>query len=97
MKFKLPKRFVIFGQLVKVEFADLDLHIGGLCHPNGLIQINKELDDSQVLQVLLHEFIHAVIGRVSLYQAITPEIEEIIAETISKSLCENFILKSKKL
>lgn len=97
MRIKLPKRFIVFGQIVRVEFAKLDLSIGGLCHPKGLIQINEELDESMVQQVLLHEFVHAVFGRVSLYQAITPEVEELIAESISKALCENFHLKPKKL
>lgn len=94
---RLPKRFNIFGQLVRVEYADLDESVGGLSHSHGLIQISKALEKSSVKQVLLHEFIHSVIGRISLYQTITPEIEEIICETISKAMCENFIIKNKKI
>ena len=94
---KLPKRLIVFGQIVKVEYAEMDESVGGLCHPDGLIQISNMLEKKHVDQILIHELVHAIFGRVSLYQVISPSIEEIIAEAISKTICENFVIKAKKL
>ena len=94
---KLPKKIIVFGQVVKVEYADLDDNIGGLCHPNGLIQISNSIEKKHVPQILLHEVIHAAFGRISLYQVIIPSVEEIVAEAISKTIIENFEIKAKKL
>jgi hypothetical protein len=94
---KLPKFFKIFGQKVIVEYADLEPTIGGLSHAKGLIQINNKLPRCLVKQVLLHEFFHSVIGRTSLDQRISIDLEEILVEMLSKALVENFDIKVKKV
>jgi len=93
---KLPKFFRIFGQKVLVEYADLDDRIGGLSHSKGLIQINNRMPKNLVKQVLLHEFFHSVIGRTSLDQRISIDLEEILVEMLSKAVIENFNITIKK-
>lgn len=92
---KLPKRVLIFGQLVKVEKAKLDHHIDGLYWPKGLIQISEQAKRDHVPLVFIHELIHAVIARTSLHQVINGETEEIICDSIAKAITENFTLKAK--
>lgn len=92
----LPKKFIIFGQEVKVEYADLDGH-DGLSHEKGLIQIDENLSSKKVKQILLHEFLHSVFYRASLDSVVKEETEELIVEAISKAICENFDIKAKKL
>lgn len=94
---RLPKFLAIFGQKVRVEKADLEAGIGGLSHANGLIQISSQLKGREVDQVLLHELVHSVFFRLSIYQNVTLDTEEMIAEGISKAIVENFELKVKKL
>jgi len=94
---KLPKFFRIYGQKVLVEYAELDDRIGGLSHSKGLIQINKKMPKNLVKQVLLHEFFHSVIGRTSLDQRISLDVEEVLVELLSKALVENFNVTIKKV
>lgn len=94
---KLPKKFIIFGQEVPVEFAELGEKVDGLSHEKGLIQINEELKARKIKGVLIHEFLHSVIYRTSLDSVISGEVEEILVEAISRAICENFDIKAKKL
>lgn len=94
---RLPKFLAIFGQKVKVEKAILEPGIGGLSHAKGLIQLSHILKPKEVDQVLLHELVHSVFFRLSIYQNVTLDTEEMIAEAISKAIVENFVLKARKL
>jgi uncharacterized protein YjaZ len=93
---RLPKFLAIFGQKVRVERATLEPGIGGLSHSNGLIQLSKELGSREVEQILIHELVHSVFYRLSIYQNVSLDTEEIIAEGISKAITENFVLKTRK-
>ena len=92
---RLPKSLNVFGQLVKVEFAELDPSIGGLSYAKGLIQINSQLERRMVKHVLLHEFFHSVISRLALDQNISLDTEEMLVDNLSKCLLENFDVKLK--
>jgi uncharacterized protein YjaZ len=94
---RLPKFLAIFGQKIKVEKSILDPGIGGLSHAKGLIQISSQLKKDEVTQVLLHEMVHSIFFRLSIYQNVSLDMEEMIAEGISKAIVENFELKPKKL
>jgi uncharacterized protein YjaZ len=94
---RLPKFLAIFGQKVKVEKAVLEPGIGGLSYSKGLIQISSQLKSSEIDQVLIHELVHSVFYRLSIYQNVSLDTEEMIAEGISKAITENFVLKVKKV
>lgn len=94
---RLPKYFVIYGQKVKVEYAELENTVGGLSYSSGLIQINKHLPKEHVPQVLLHEFFHSVISRTSLDQRLSLDVEEMIVELLSKAVVENFDVRIRKV
>ena len=94
---RLPKFLAVFGQKIRVEKADLEVGIGGLSHSKGLIQLSKQLKKDEITQVLLHELVHSIFYRLSIYQSVSLDMEEMIAEAISKTIVENFDLKSKKV
>lgn len=90
------KSLEVFGNKVKVEIVELPNNIGGLYHCEGKIQINSLVADKDKMQVLIHEFFHAVFHRVSIDQTVGYEVEQIIVDTFSKALCENFDIRIKK-
>lgn len=94
---KLPKKFIIFGQEVLVEFADLPENVDGYSLEEGRIQISTDAKASKIKQILIHEFLHSVVYRTSLDGVISLEVEEMIVEHFSKALCENFDIRPKKL
>lgn len=97
MKVDKIKNLKVFGSIVKVEVVDLGDSYGGLCHGDSLIQINSRIkSEPERIRILIHELLHAVSYRVSLDQSISYEVEQIIVDTFSKALCENFDIKLKK-
>ncbi len=92
---KLPEKLMVFGQVVKVRYAKLK-KANGLSHESGLIEISEDLAPSKVKQILIHEFLHSVIYRLSLDGTLSLELEEILVDNISKCLCENFDIRVKK-
>jgi len=92
---RIPKKLFIFGQLVEVKRANLKEGVNGYSHANGLIEISKKVEMTSAEQVLLHELVHSVIFRLSLYQTIDPSTEEFLAEGISKAIVENFKLTGR--
>lgn len=90
---RLPKFLIVFGQKIKVETVELEAGVGGLSHSSGLIQLSNQLKKKELDQVLLHEMVHSIFFRLSIYQNVSLDTEEIIAEAISKAIIENFELK----
>ena len=88
---RLPKSFNIFGQIVTVEFADIETD--GVSNESGSIQISSSLKKSKIKQILLHEFLHSVMYRTSLDGVIKLEVEEMLVEAMSKALVENFHIR----
>ncbi len=88
---KLPKHFVIFGKKVKVRVGDLGPSYAGMYYPKeNMIVIDKSVTKEELPRVVVHEFLHGVITRCSLDQAISYPAEEIVVDMITKALIENF-------
>ena len=92
MKHKdLPKSLKVFGINYKIKVVDLPYSMAGQCHrENHQIWISSTLEDKEIASTCLHELFHAALHRVSVTQAITPELEEVIVDTLSNVLTENF-------
>lgn len=66
----------------------------GYCQKEPLaIFLNDNLTKEQYDSTVLHELFHAIIFRVGLDQILTPESNEMICETFSKFVAENYKLK----
>ncbi len=63
---------------------------------NKLIMVDADLVGDEYTQTVLHELIHSVIHRVGIDQAnIGDGVEEILCESISVALVENFKINRK--
>lgn len=88
---KIPKKFKIFGQTVKVRVGDLGPNYAGMYYPSkSMIVIDKSVTKEEMSRVIIHEFIHSVIHRCSLDQVISYPSEEILVDMITKAIVENF-------
>ena len=92
----IPRSFKLFGHKYKVK------KIKKLVHPDGevvagyinkqkrIVYINSSLDKETQLISFFHEMFHAVFGEVSLDQAISNELEEIVVDSHAKAVVEFF-------
>lgn len=90
----------IFGRIVNVmKRKKMTEQTGctGLFYPTeGRIELEAELVGDEYMQVLIHEIIHCVIHRVGIDQArIGDGVEEILCESVSTALVENFKIQKK--
>ena len=87
----------VLGKNIKVHSKDLTHEVAcGYYEPGkNKITICSSLKGSEKIHTLLHEVFHAVIFRSSLYQVITPDIQEIVVDVFSTVLVENFDIKCK--
>lgn len=92
---KLYDSVKIFGQDVEVSFSSEVGDSHNANYVNGRILIHPKCPKKELARVFLHEFLHAVCERVSISQGITGETEEIIVDTLSKALVENFYIRFK--
>ena len=92
IKDDLPTSVMVFGEKFKVKRKLLAADgLAGYCDREGKeIVIAKELNLPDAFQTLLHEIGHAVFSRIGLMQAINPEVEEIVVESIATAFSENF-------
>lgn len=94
---KKIKPLTIFGQVVPVFIVPLE-KAGGYYYPTEKkIEIDSSLPDQDFPRALLHEIFHATFDRVSFSQAIPSELEEVLVDTLSKVVVENFTLKQKTI
>ena len=96
---KLPKSLNILGQDIALKQEDLDGMYGCFDYINKTISINvtaHTLYKENVQATLIHEIIHAISKRVGLNQSISLAMEEVICESISNCLTDNFDLVIKK-
>ena len=92
---KLPKSLNILGQEITLKQEDLDGMYGCFDYINKTITINvaaHALYKESVQATLIHEIMHAVSKRVGLNQSISFAMEEVICESISNCLTDNFDL-----
>lgn len=90
---KRSKYLKVLGKRIKVVFRDMTEEnvCGHYLYAKGLIEINNTLDLETQQITLLHELIHAVFDRSGVHSAnVSHDIEEIIADQISKVILENF-------
>lgn len=92
VKDDLPKSVTVFGEKFKVIRKPLTAEgLAGYCdRSNNTIVVASELITIDAFQTLLHEIGHAVFGRIGLMQAINPELEEIVVESLATCFVENF-------
>jgi len=89
------KSITIKGQKYKIIFSDLPSGTAGECDKaKKVITIDKSMEGHRdVYSTLLHEMIHAVFNEVSLDQALSDEMEELIADNIANAVYEEFFSK----
>lgn len=88
----LPKSVDVFGIKYKVKMEVIEGLAGQCDRVNCILTINPELSEVEQFQTLLHEIGHAVFSRIGLIQAISPELEEVIVESLATAFSENFDL-----
>jgi len=96
---KLPPKFVlnVFGSRVPVKIVkDLTLNSGALGYYfKKEIAIDAGQSSDDMCKTLIHECTHALFDRVGLNQAISREVEEIVAENFANLIFENFKVELK--
>lgn len=93
-------RISVLGQEVKIEYVDLGVSSNyGEYHDDcSTILIDKNLSEDIMMQTLLHEVVHVVCARLGISgQSEFPAlVEEVLAETFSKAIIQNFRLLPMK-
>lgn len=86
------KSIEIFGKTYKIEYRDLteEHNFGYISHTHSMIIIDKNLKGAERELTIMHEFLHGVLTRVGVSQPLSSELEEVIVESISTFLVENF-------
>jgi hypothetical protein len=84
----------IFGKEYRIAFGELQSNDVGTCnHITGeiILDRSKTTHDS-IEQVAFHEILHAIFDRIGARQFIEPQAEEMLCDSISKCLMDNFKL-----
>lgn len=95
MNLKKIKSFDVLGKKVKVVFRDMTNEgvCGHFVYGDDLIEINNTLNSETQEITIMHELIHSVFARAGIHNArVSGDIEEIIADQVSKVILENFKL-----
>ena len=95
---KLPNQIQILGEKYKLKLVNglrFSGHIGLCDFKSKIIQLDAELKGDELQQTLCHELFHAVCYEGSLYQTISPDLEEVVVDLMAKSLIKNFNLRCK--
>ena len=94
-KFKRIRGISILGVKHKVKYIKTENNEDGY-YSQGLIEINKGLDDEQYLRVLLHECLHGVMEASGIHQDISLPQEHTIIDSTITFLLTNFDVTLKK-
>jgi len=98
-KFKLKSSIMIKGSRYKIKnrkyLKDDD---GALCdglhdHINKIIYVRSGLDGAELRKTFFHEFFHAYLFECHIREGLDTQLEEVIVETLSQALDNNFIVK----
>jgi hypothetical protein len=82
----------ILGKEYRITFGELQSDNLGICnHVTGeiILDRSKTTHDSME-QVAFHEILHAIFDRIGARQFIEPQAEEMLCDSISKCLLDNF-------
>ena len=93
-----PKSLQVYGTKYRLKNSKTLLKAGivGHCDPDKkTISIDSSLDNKEYCETVLHELFHAVFFECSINQAVSPDLEEVIVDLLSRSVLQNFNLKSK--
>lgn len=86
----------VFGEAIKYRFKKLDPSLDGeYCCKDKIIYIDKSLTGESLVQTLIHEECHAIFDRLGLKHVVSPDLEEIIVDSLTKWLIENYKISSK--
>jgi len=98
-KFKLPHKLNIYGMSVEIKtiknLQDDYGYAGQFCTRNKTIELDNKLEDSELVQTLIHEVLHAIAYRIRLSEAIHKDVEEIVVDSFAQWIEENLIIKFK--
>jgi len=96
---KLPKKINVKGREYKIQMVGTD-KIGsnwGQCNvQDGIISINNSAKGRMLRITFLHEYMHALLCELGIDQAISAQLNEILAEGIASSIDNNFMLRLRK-
>lgn len=92
----LPKTIDVMGQKYKIKFVK-QINFGGhdaigLCDPNTFtIYLHESLkkNKASMYETLGHEFIHGVIAAIGADQSLSHEMNEVLAQSIGRSIMQN--------
>lgn len=96
---KSPSSLHVFGTKYRLERPKKLLKRGvyGECDKESkTIAVDAALKGDEYWETLIHETLHAVFSEVSLDQAISAELEEVIVDTAAKTIIGNFLLRHKR-
>lgn len=84
----------IFGKEYRITFGELQSDNLGTCnHITGEIILDRSKTTHDSLeQVAFHEILHAIFDRIGARQFIEAQAEEMLCDSISKCLLDNFKL-----
>ena len=59
------------------------------------ISIDHSLEGNEYMEAIIHELGHAIFHECSLYQSISPDLEEVIVDLMAKAIVKNFKIEHK--
>ena len=96
------KTFCVLGQNVSIEYSDRPLMDESGKYLAGYFDIKRNHivihneSEKETMKTLIHELTHAIVYRSGLAQIITLEAQEILCESMSHFIYENFDLRRAK-
>lgn len=100
IEFLIPESVPVFGAKTIIKASSetdklIDGTVGDLDPRESVIRYEPSLKGDSLKSTLLHELFHQIQFRTSQYQALNPDIMEIIVDTFSIFVAETFELKFK--
>lgn len=92
MKNILPNVINIYGKRFKVKELDSTTALGIMDPDKSIIFINfkEHRTEKELLHTFFHEYFHAMHFRLGLFQVLSSEVLEILAETQATMIVETF-------
>lgn len=97
---KLPKSIPVLGKIHDIIEVTESTDEAGSMVKNQITINTSNIDHSNpddMIHTLLHEFHHALTRRSGIYQGISEELDEVIADVFATALVEAFDIKPKRV